>query len=204
MWGKVYKFWDLKWVYLLSIGIFEVGSLICAVAPNSPALIAGRAITGWGAAGVLAGCYIIVAFAVPPSRRPAFTGILGATYGAASIVGPLIGGGEFFHQSFDSGHEFDLCCSLHRLCLMALVVSRYSLLFKLCQVLADATTASTSIYLSEASQLQLSSLSSALPRQQSQPMAPISVRRYSKWTSSALPPLWSPSCFWFLLCNGEV
>lgn len=62
------------------------------VAQYSTTLIVGRAITGWGAAGVLAGCYTIIAFAVPPKKRPAFTGILGATYGLASVVGPLLGG----------------------------------------------------------------------------------------------------------------
>lgn len=91
-WGKAYKFFDLKTVYLVSIFLFEVGSLVCGVAPNNEALIAGRAVTGIGAAGVIGGCYSIVAFAVPPHRRPAFTGIMGATYGVASVIGPLLGG----------------------------------------------------------------------------------------------------------------
>ena len=91
-WGKAYKFFDLKAVFLIAIALFEVGSLICGVAPNNEALIAGRAITGIGAAGVIGGSYCIVAFAVPPHRRPAFTGIMGATYGVASVIGPLLGG----------------------------------------------------------------------------------------------------------------
>ena len=45
-WGKAYKFFPLKTSFLVSIGIFELGSLICAVAPTSPALIIGRAIAG--------------------------------------------------------------------------------------------------------------------------------------------------------------
>lgn len=91
-WGKAYKYFPLKTVFLLAIGVFELGSLICGVAPNSIALIVGRAITGVGAAGVLGGCYTIIAFSVEPVKRPAFTGILGATYGVASVVGPLLGG----------------------------------------------------------------------------------------------------------------
>ncbi|KAI9841202.1 MAG: hypothetical protein M1837_000929 [Sclerophora amabilis] len=91
-WGKGYKYFPLKSVFLVSIGVFEIGSLICGVAQNSTTLIVGRAITGAGAAGILAGCYTIIALSVPPSRRPAFTGILGATYGVASVVGPLLGG----------------------------------------------------------------------------------------------------------------
>ncbi|CAG8978632.1 hypothetical protein HYALB_00009448 [Hymenoscyphus albidus] len=36
----------IKWVYLIAIGIFELGSLVCGVAPNSTAMIAGRAVPG--------------------------------------------------------------------------------------------------------------------------------------------------------------
>ncbi|PVI07065.1 major facilitator superfamily transporter [Periconia macrospinosa] len=92
MWGKAFKYFSVKLVFMFSIFIFEVGSLICAVAPNSEAFIAGRAITGAGVAGTFSGCYIIIAFSTPPKTRPAMTSILGATYAVASIVGPLIGG----------------------------------------------------------------------------------------------------------------
>ena len=61
-------------------------------AQSSNMLIAGRAIAGLGAAGISSGCYTIITFAAPPRLRPAFTGILGATYGCASVVGPLLGG----------------------------------------------------------------------------------------------------------------
>lgn len=82
----------MKSVFLNSILIFELGSLLCGVSQSSTMLIIGRAITGIGAAGVITGSYCIVAFAVPPVRRPAFTGIMGATYGVASVLGSLLGG----------------------------------------------------------------------------------------------------------------
>lgn len=94
--------------------IFELGSLICgklyffsswgsnsdsnqslfpkAVSNDSTTLIIGRAIAGVGGAGIASGSYTIIAFAATPAQRPAFTGILGAAYGIASVAGPLLGG----------------------------------------------------------------------------------------------------------------
>lgn len=91
-WGKAYKYFPLKLSYLISIFIFEVGSLICAVANNSTTLIVGRAIAGAGGAGIASGSYTIIAFSVAPAKRPAFTGLMGACFGAASVIGPLLGG----------------------------------------------------------------------------------------------------------------
>lgn len=46
MYGAVYKLFNVKLVYLGAVFIFEVGSLLSAVAPNSTAFIVGRAIAG--------------------------------------------------------------------------------------------------------------------------------------------------------------
>nr|POE74055.1 putative efflux pump gsfj [Quercus suber] len=91
-WGKIYKYFPLKVSYLIAIFIFELGSLICGVAPSSTALIVGRAIAGLGAAGIGSGSYTIIGFAASPKKRPLFTGIVGTSYGIAAAVGPLIGG----------------------------------------------------------------------------------------------------------------
>lgn len=46
MYGSIYKLFNVKLSYLVAVFIFEVGSLISAVAPTSTAFIVGRAIAG--------------------------------------------------------------------------------------------------------------------------------------------------------------
>ncbi|KAK2765439.1 hypothetical protein FQN54_008288 [Arachnomyces sp. PD_36] len=99
-WGKAYKYFSLKWTFLACIFVFELGSLICAVAPSSIVLIVGRAITGLGAAGIGTGAYTIIAFVAEPHKRPMFTGFVGMSFGIASAVGPLIGGAFSEHVSW--------------------------------------------------------------------------------------------------------
>ncbi|KAH8202202.1 hypothetical protein TruAng_003677 [Truncatella angustata] len=91
-WGKAYKYFPLKTTFLTSVFVFELGSLLCGVAPNPEALIVGRAITGVGAAGLGTGVYTIIALIVEPAKRASYTGIVGISYGAAAVLGPLIGG----------------------------------------------------------------------------------------------------------------
>lgn len=92
MWGKCYKYFPMKIVFLASIAVFEVGSLICALSSSSNVFIAGRVITGVGCAGTFAGCFIVINFCTRPKFRPMATSALSATYALASVIGPIIGG----------------------------------------------------------------------------------------------------------------
>jgi len=90
--GKLYTFLSIKWVYLTAIVIFEIGSAVCGAAPNSPALIVGRAVAGLGSAGIFSGAVLIVSNTVPLKKRPTYMGMIGGMYGIASVAGPLMGG----------------------------------------------------------------------------------------------------------------
>ncbi|KAK2603625.1 hypothetical protein QQS21_004206 [Conoideocrella luteorostrata] len=91
-WGKTYQYFPLKISFLIAIFVFLGGSLLCGAAPNSAAFIVGRTIAGIGAAGVSSGAYTICAYISEPSKRAAYTGILGAVFGVGSVLGPLLGG----------------------------------------------------------------------------------------------------------------
>jgi EmrB/QacA subfamily drug resistance transporter len=81
-----------KRVFLAGVGSFTVASLLCAVAPSLPLLIAFRVVQGIGAALIAPSSLAIVLDSFPPERRAAGVGIWGAAAAAAAAVGPTLGG----------------------------------------------------------------------------------------------------------------
>jgi MFS family permease len=77
IWGKFYVLFPIKWVFLSSITIFELGSLLCGATPNSVGLILGRTIAGVGSAGLFSGAMVTIAYSVPLKKRPIYFGVIG-------------------------------------------------------------------------------------------------------------------------------
>ena len=90
--GKLYSLMSTKKVYIVSIFIFELGSLLCTVATTSPLFIFGRAIAGVGAAGIGSGSYVILSRLFPRHKRPKWITVMGFAQMAGIVSAPLIGG----------------------------------------------------------------------------------------------------------------
>ncbi len=100
MFGKLYALFSTKRVFMTAVIIFEIGSLVSGVAPTSMALVLGRAISGFGASGIVAGVFTIISLSVPLRQRAAFSGFGAAIECCAFAIAPLIGGVFSDHLSW--------------------------------------------------------------------------------------------------------
>lgn len=86
LFGRIYRFYDLRLTFLGCIAVFEIGSIICAAAPNSPVFILGRSVAGMGSAGIMTGSMMVIIPMVPLHKRPMFQ----CKYDDASSCEPLL------------------------------------------------------------------------------------------------------------------
>lgn len=91
-WSKLSLVIGRKYSILLAIVLFEIGSLVCALAQSMNTLLGGRVIAGIGAGGIQVLTLVIMTEIVPVRKRPLAQGVLAAAFGIASITGPLVGG----------------------------------------------------------------------------------------------------------------
>jgi predicted MFS family arabinose efflux permease len=73
-WNQIFP---SKHVLMFAVFIFEVGSLVCGVAPSMEVLILGRAIAGLGAAGIFSGGFIVIAELTALHERAQYLGLFG-------------------------------------------------------------------------------------------------------------------------------
>ncbi|OLY78553.1 putative HC-toxin efflux carrier TOXA [Smittium mucronatum] len=92
IYGKIINVFGTRPMVVLSILVFQVGSIVCATAMSSPALIVGRSIMGSGAAGIMVLCNMMISRIVPMRNRSKYFGLLGAVFCISSALGPILGG----------------------------------------------------------------------------------------------------------------
>jgi EmrB/QacA subfamily drug resistance transporter len=100
LYGKLGDLYGRKRVFQVAIVTFLIGSVLCGLSPNLPALIVFRALQGLGGGGLIVGAQAIVGDIVSPRDRGRYQGIFGAVFGVSNVAGPLVGGFIVEHLSW--------------------------------------------------------------------------------------------------------
>ena len=79
-------------IYVMDVAIFAAGSLVVAFAPAFAFVLIGRAIQGLGAGGIFPVASAVIGDTFPPEKRGRALGLIGAVFGLAFIIGPILGG----------------------------------------------------------------------------------------------------------------
>jgi EmrB/QacA subfamily drug resistance transporter len=92
LFAKLSDIYGRRNIYILAVSIFAIGSLVVVISHNFSILLAGRAIQGFGSSGIFPVAIAVVGDIFPPEKRGSALGMIGAVFGIAFIVGPLIAG----------------------------------------------------------------------------------------------------------------
>ncbi|KAL3462712.1 major facilitator superfamily domain-containing protein [Aspergillus heterothallicus] len=91
--GFLYTMFNMKWLYIAGIVLFQAGSAICGAAPTMNALVVGRVFAGAGGTGIYLGGLNSFSAMTTQQERGAYLAGTGFVWGIGAILGPVVGGG---------------------------------------------------------------------------------------------------------------
>lgn len=92
MCGSLLQRFSVRGVYLASMALFCTGTLISAVAPGFPVLLAGRIVQACGTAVMVPLLMTTVMTLIPPDRRGQTMGTISIVIAVAPAIGPTLSG----------------------------------------------------------------------------------------------------------------
>ena len=92
IYGKLSDIYGRKPILLTGVLLFLAGSAFAGLSQSTAQLIAARTVQGLGAASLFTSALSVIADLYPPEKRARYMGLMSATMGLSSVVGPLVGG----------------------------------------------------------------------------------------------------------------
>ncbi|WP_020185849.1 MFS transporter [Methylopila sp. 73B] len=101
LYGKLADVYGRHPVIIAAVSIFMAASVVCALAPNLPVLIVGRALQGLGGGGLMALAQTVIGDIVPPKQRGNYAAYISGMWAVSGVAGPIVGGAfaEHLHWS---------------------------------------------------------------------------------------------------------
>lgn len=96
IYGKVSDLYGRGPLLTISIALFVLSSVFCALAQDMGQLVAARALQGLGGGGMMSVTQALIADIISPRERGRYQAYFASVWAAASVAGPMLGG--FFVQ----------------------------------------------------------------------------------------------------------
>ena len=90
--GRLADLFGRRRMMVVALCVFMTASVLCALAPTLPLLLAARVLQGLGSGGLMTLAQALLGELVPPRERCSYQGYLSANIVAGATIGPVAGG----------------------------------------------------------------------------------------------------------------